>query len=33
VAQALAAPPWCEEPLTAPWRRSFAYKKPRDGKP
>jgi hypothetical protein len=26
-------PPWCEEPLAAPWRRPFAYKKPRDGKP
>jgi hypothetical protein len=26
-------PPWCEEPLAAPWRRTFAYIKPRDRKP
>jgi hypothetical protein len=32
-AQALAAPPMCEEPLAALSRRPFAYKKPRDGKP
>jgi hypothetical protein len=32
-AQPLAAPPMWEEPLEAPWRRRFAYIKPRDGKP
>jgi hypothetical protein len=32
-AQPLAAPPMCEEPLAAPWRRSFAYIKPQDRKP
>jgi hypothetical protein len=26
-------PPRCEEALAAPWRRPFAYKKPRDRKP
>jgi hypothetical protein len=33
VAQALAAPPMCEEPLAALSRHPFAYKKPRDRKP
>jgi hypothetical protein len=33
MAQALAMPPMCEEPLAAPWWCPFAYIKPRDEKP